>query len=306
MPMSNRRPAPANQLCDIFFHIPKTAGQTLSNQLFREHRNKAPLETHIGFLTKSAWQKFTQRLEIQTAQPNFQCSAVIGHMKFGVHEYLPMPSRYISFLREPVKRFASYYYMVRRLGRVPSQHRFDLSRSDWNLPSFETIAAELDNGQTRALANTDWDLPFGQCTEEHLKIAKANIDKYFAFIGLTEHFDISLAMLRRVYGMRWHLYVPKNVMPSQQEYRLPPDILEAIKELNRFDREIYAYVSGRFWQEVHRQGSGLQLELRAYQACNSVHQVMHRAFYPLKLKLKRSWKAQKLKRLRQTKSKVVR
>jgi len=301
---NHTREATPTQICDIYFHIPKTAGQTLSNQLFREHRHKAALETHIGFMTPSAWKHFIQQLTTQAAQPNFHCSALIGHMKFGIHELLPMPSQYITFVRNPVKRFASYYYMVRRMGVIPSHHRFDPNRPDWNLPSFEPLVAELDNGQTRALANADWDLPFGQCTEKHLKTAKANIDKYFAFVGLTEHFDLSLAMLRQRFGWQWHLYVPKNVMPSKQEYRMPPDILEAITELNRYDRELYAYVSEKFWQEVPHYGRSLHLELGAFKACNAVHQTIHRTYYPVKLKLKRLWKARKLKKIRRARSKL--
>lgn len=289
-PSSNARCAD-DRPCDIYFHLPKTGGITLSNQFFREHRHKAPLETHIGFLTPSAWQHFTQQLALETAKPDFRCSALIGHMKFGAHEMLPIPSRYITFLRDPVKRFASYYYMVRRMGHVPPQHQFDPGRPDWNLPDFETVAAELDNGQTRALANADWDLPFGQCTQEHLEMAKANIDNYFVFVGLVEHFDLSLMALNRICGSRWHFYTPHNVMPHEQKDRLSPDILEAISELNRYDRQLYAYARERFWREVHRYGTGLQLELRAFMACNTVHQAIHRVWYPLKTKLKRSRKA---------------
>jgi len=267
--------------CDIFLHIPKTGGQTFHNLITREYRQESVLDTHCGLLTTQVWDQFIVKRKGE--QPRYR--AVIGHMKFGLHEILPGPARYATFLRDPVKRFISYYLMLRRMGVVPRDHRFDLKRPDWNSSCHETLGRELDNGQTRALANADWDLPFGECSEEHLKRARANLDRYFGFVGLTERFDLSWMALKRVYGFRWHFYVPKNINP-QPDHSLSPEIVEAISGINRFDRQLYAHAQERLEETVRRYGVALRFELGAFVACNAVHQCLHHC---------RSWK----KKLRQ-------
>jgi len=276
---------PSDIHCDIFFHIPKTGGQTFQNLVLREYRNELVLNTHCGVLTPLVWQQFLKGLT--SAQPLPRYRAVIGHMKFGLHEVLPNPARYFTFLRDPVKRFVSYYYTLRIKGIVPTQHRIDLSRPDWNLSDQETLLRELDNGQTRALANADWDLPFGHCTEEHFKKALAHLDRYFAFVGVTEHFDLSLMALKHLCGWRWHLYARKNITPAKTGELLPSKVLQEIAGINRFDQQLHAYAQARLEEVVRRYGVGLRLEHRAYVASNAVHQCLHHTIRALKKRGKR-------------------
>src|ERR1700678_704934 len=101
----------ADSPSNIFFHLPKTGGQTFHNLISREYRHEQVLTTHCGLLTPAVWEHFTQGVKRFRQLPRYR--AITGHMKFGIHEMLPGPSRYVTFLRDPVKRFASYYYMLR-------------------------------------------------------------------------------------------------------------------------------------------------------------------------------------------------
>jgi hypothetical protein len=277
-----------SQPCEIFFHIPKTGGQSLHNLISREYRNRSILNTHCGLLTPQVWQNFTRPLESRPVQLRPRYEVVIGHMKLGVHELLRGPSRYITFLRDPVKRFLSYYFMLQRMEVVPRNHRIDPDRPDWNLSQHESLPCELDNGQTRALANADWDLPLGQCTGEHLKMAKANLDHYFEFVGLTEHFDLSLMLLKRICGWRWHLYARKNVSPIVRSHNLDPGVLDAIARMNCFDRELYDYAKDRLMATASRYGMALRLERAAFVACNGIHRGKHHIVQSVKKKLRRA------------------
>lgn len=276
-----------SQPCEIFFHIPKTGGQSLHNLISREYRNRSILNTHCGLLTRSVWQNFIRPLESCPIPLRPHYDIVIGHMKFGVHELLRGPSRYITFLRDPVKRFVSYYLMLKRMGIVSRNHQLDPSRPNWNLHHHESLPRELDNGQTRALANADWDLPLGQCTEEHLEMAKANLDNYFEFVGLTEHFDLSLMLLKRICGWRWHFYARKNVSPTVLSHYLAPDASDAIARLNRFDCQLYVYAKERLTETARRYGTALRLERAAFVAFNGIHRGKHHLVQSVKKKKSR-------------------
>ncbi len=270
-------------LCDIYFRIPKTASYTLRNLVTREYGRTACLDTDFPLLTPQVWRDFMKDTAALPLEQRCRYRSILGHMKFGAHELVPGPVRYITFLRDPVKRFASYYYMLRQIGIVAMNHHFDPDRPDWNMPDHESFHRELDNGQTRALANTDFDLPFGHCNEDHLQAAKDNIDRHFAFVGLTEHFDLSLMLLRRICGWRWHFYVAKNITPrAAVTPRLTPPILQAIGRLNCLDYQLYAYVRERFWETFRGYGPALWLEYRAYVSCNALHRGFHHVHYPLK------------------------
>ena len=224
----------------IFFHTPKTAGQSLINLISREYRGRV-MDTSAAPLTRESWKRFTQRVAALPAEELRGNRALTGRMKFGAHELFPGPSRYLTFMRDPVKRFVSFYDMTKRLAMISPEHEFDLARPDWNRPEESWFTREIDNGQTRALADADWDLPFGGCHEGHFQAALANLERYFVFTGLTEQFDLSLLMLGRVCGWRLHFYVAKNVAPRRDAREvISPAVRGAITDLNSFDRRLYA------------------------------------------------------------------
>ncbi len=279
---------PDTASCYIFLRIHKTASYTLNNLVSREYRAAPVLETDFSFMNLSKWKRFTQRLAAIPLEERIRYRAIVGHMKFGAHELMPQPCRYITFLRDPVKRFVSYYYMLRQHGLIPPEAVFDPKHLDRNMHLHESLARELDNGQTRALANTDLDLPFGGCTEEHLKAAQANLDKYFVFVGFTERFNLSLMLLQRICGWRWHFYVPKNVTPNAApKDRLSSGVLESIARLNRFDARLYQYAQQRFDEMVERHGVSLQLEHWLFASCNMLHRGYHHISYPLRKRIRR-------------------
>jgi hypothetical protein len=263
-------------VCNIIFRIPKTASTTFQNLVFREYKHQPRIDTHYTLQGPAGWQGFAERFAAMPLEQRESYRVIIGHMKFGLHEFVPGPSRYITFLRHPVDRFVSYYRMLRKLNLVRPDHAFDLSRPDWNVGAHESLAREMDNGQTRALANADWDLPFGACTEEHLAAAKANMDRSFAFVGLTERFDLSLLALARLLGWRCHFYVPANVTKAaHRQTSLPPDVLAATAKLNRLDDELYRHAEKRLTELVRSYGPSFQMERRAFDACNALHAKLH-------------------------------
>ena|GEM_PF-1761400 len=274
--------------CYIYMRIPKTGSYTLRNLVSREYRGRPYFDTHYSIINKTKWNQLMADLASLPLSERTAYRAVVGHMKFGLHEILPQPSRYITFLRNPLDRFASYYYMLQRQGLMSHPHEFDPGQLAQDIDAHESLGRELDNGQTRALANADLDLPFGQCSEKHLQQAQSNLDKHFAFVGLMEQFNLSLMLLQRICGWRWHFYVPKNISPPpSQQYRLPAQTLQAIASLNHLDERLLDYARKRFVESAGHYGIGLKLEHGLFVSCNTAHIGLHNIIYPLKQKIRK-------------------
>jgi len=270
----------------ILIHIEKTAGMTMRNLLCRNIRGKGCVEIK-GICDESPHTEWAQLLAQMRAMPREQLEgwrAYHGHVRYGIHEVLPGPARYITFLRDPLKRVASRYQMMRRFKVISNHHQIDLSKPDWNLPKPPGFICSFDNWQTRVLAGLDRDLPFGECREEHFQAARENLDRHFDFVGLTEQFDVSILLLNRLYHWPWRLFVPHNVSPAYAD--LPSSVLDAIRELNQYDYRLYAYAQKRLEDEVARAGLGLSIELRFFRAGNAVHRAWHRARHAFKSRLK--------------------
>lgn len=268
---ARRSPLHARQL--IFLHIHKTGGLSLRNLILRSCRGQKYMDTRLGEVTSAEWNRYLRNLRELPPQKLAEYRLFFGHMPFGLHTVLPEEIRYVTFLRDPVKRMTSYFRMLHRDGWMASPSTIDPARPDWNLRGHPSLLRTLDNGQTRLLAATDLDLPFGQCTEEHLQTAQNNLDRHFDMIGLTEKFNLSLMLLRRLYGWKWHFYIPKNVAPSQPgtKSKLAPEVTREIERLNRFDRALYNYANERLLAQARSHGLSLRLECRMFSACNRMH-----------------------------------
>lgn len=283
---SPRVPAAPRDPKILFLHIPKTAGMSLNGLFIRNYRGNPHFNIEMPNITEENWQACLERIRNIPQEKLDRYHIFKGHMIYGLHEVIPGPVEYITFLRDPVERLISHYKMACRYKAYPPGHKIDLSQRDWNLGQYYPLAHALDNFQTRALSGMDFQIPFGACGEEHLRLAKEHMDHHFKFVGLTEQFDLSLMLMRHVCGWGWRYYVPDNVAPYN-EIQVSPDVIEAMRKLNRFDLELYRYAQERFNRMVDLYGWNLQAELQAYRLGNHLHQGLHLLRRTIKQKLKR-------------------
>ena len=173
---------------------------------------------------------------------------IVGHTIFGLHEYVPGPSTYITMLRDPIRLALSQYSYVQR---TPGHRHHEIARGMSLREYVESgLYLEMDNSQTRALAG-DIDTPFGQCSDEMLRIAKANVEAHFSVVGLTERFDESLVLLGGTFGWRRLWYVRANV--ARSGVRLAPDEITLLEERCSLDVRLYGWAAERFDQFVRNQ-----------------------------------------------------
>ena len=260
----------------IFLHIPKAAGSTLNKIVEKQYDSNTVFKIK-GNCPQESINEFKKFTEAERKKIRL----VSGHTPFGLHEFLPQPSTYITMLRDPVERIISSYFFVLQ---TPCHYLHEeVTSSNMSLKEYvcSGISTEIDNGQVRLLAAANAkkkDVGFGHCSVEMLELAKKNLKENFAVVGLVERFDETLLLLKKTLGWRNLFYVKHNVTKNlhfQQE--ISKDTLNLIKKQNNLDIELYKYVREFFDLQVQRQTDSFQKELKLFKLLNNSYQKI----YPL-------------------------
>jgi hypothetical protein len=256
----------------IFLHIGKTAGATMRRALRKEFSARQVLELKAptvvpGRLRRDgAIEHFASLPEPERARLRL----IMGHMTFGLDEAVPRPSTYVTLLREPLKLIASQFHHVKRHeGHLLHEE----ARAYPDLGSYvrSGISLEMDNSQTRAFAG-DTTTPFGGCTREMLQRAKANLERAFAVVGLTERFDESLVLMQRAFAWDKLRYVSVNIDPGRgQRSPVSPEDLELVRGQNALDLDLYAWATDRF-DGTLRGWSGFEEAYAGFREANERYQ----------------------------------
>jgi hypothetical protein len=232
------RPAADDRPIVLFLHIPKAGGSTLGEYIFNHCRDPEGADDGLvnsgvyfcpfGFFKEPGLkvpdyaQEIVRRADLR---------AVLGHFWYGLHHVIGRPTRYVTLLRNPVERVISLYYYLKLEGRM-------------SLEEFAITAPhkEVENDQTRRIAGVDPEV--GGCNEATLELAKNNLRRDFAVVGVVERLDETLSLLREAFG--WTDEIPcvaRNVnsdRPSRAS--LPSSALDAIRARNELDLELYEHV----------------------------------------------------------------
>src|SRR5439155_16537110 len=125
------------------------------------------------------------------------------------------------------------------------------------------------NDQTRLLAGKDYASRSGACSHEMLAAAKRNLRDHFAVVGLTEDFDRSLILMKRVLGWSYPFYIRQNVNHRRpQKEDIPGETLRVIQAYNELDCELYRYGKELFQEQIRDQAAAFERELRMFKKLN--------------------------------------
>lgn len=168
----------------------------------------------------------------------------------GYDEVARRPVKYFTFVREPMARYISHFnYQVFEMG------------IGWTKESF-LAESRFDNFMTKRIAGTF-----------DIETAKKRLVEDFAFVGMCEHFDESLILMRDALGLENFDIRYERVNASRDlEYRqkrdellADADFMRAASGNNKLDLELYAFIKERiFPQFMTRHGAKLDRDLAQY------------------------------------------
>ena len=241
----------------VFYHLPKSAGTTLNRILRHNYRPEEMVESGPNT------QEFIAELQSWTPERLAAIRFLQGHFPFGLHELLPQQVRCFTILRDPIDRVVSYYYHARR---EPAHYLYNLIHdNNWSLAELldTHIPLMMNDGQVRLLSGVFADAQMGEVTEDMLATAIANM-RTCEVVGLTEQFDLSLALLQRAFGWRYIGYSPVNVGHNRPPVEaISLETLEAVRRYNRMDALLYEEAQRLLAQQAASAGRSLGLRLMA-------------------------------------------
>ncbi|PHN06452.1 sulfotransferase family 2 domain-containing protein [Flavilitoribacter nigricans] len=221
----------------FFIHIPKTAGTSFRNMLFRliDQEVSFPSLQDLGkndgnYLT---FEEVREILPLEQRKILF----LTGHFPFAAGELLAAPVEYYVFLRDPIDRTIS--------NLLHFQRNYPENKDRSLLEVFEKHRGHLQNLQTRFLSVSTLDQmeAFYQpdmISKKHLDLAKANLEKC-TFVGLTERFSDSLLMAEQLLGAKLGSQLKRNVAPISAKQQLDPLLVEQIQPYLELDQELYHF-----------------------------------------------------------------
>jgi hypothetical protein len=247
----------------IFVHLPKCGGTTLNRLIEWEYP-----PTRVYSIDPSFFKSSYRRLLAAAPSRLARMRVIQGHMPFGVHRLLTQKATYITVVRDPVDRgISEYYYALSRVVHPQNRMMKRLTLEEY------IRMTPYANVQTKLIAGQDpgYDFLGGDCTDETLALAKANLAKHFSLVGLTERFDETLALAKILFGWKIRNYAHFNVTSSRpQKEEVPAEIRDVIRDRYRYDAQLYEYARELFEKLMTTHAERVGEELAAIRKAKSL------------------------------------
>jgi hypothetical protein len=247
-----------------FLHIPKTAGSTFDECLFLQYFWSYLLRRQFVFSGNIEADR--ERWDGLSAARRQRVRTFTGHAPrvTGCAEIDAVPT--VVLLRHPVQRVKSFCQHVSE-GKSPQIYCGEKHGAFELDALLESGRIQLNNFQSRCvLGQASYQLERA-APGELARRAMAQLDSEFACFGLTEDFDRSLLLFRRVLGWKkWPLYRSRNIGDTRSRVKFEARHIARIEELNRIDLAFYELASAAFYRQLSAFGPDIEEQLPLFRS----------------------------------------
>ena len=256
----------------LFLKTHKTGSTTVANIFFR-YGDSRDLTFVLGRDTLIGWPRRFQvsfPLPLEKPRPNFLCSHTRYNQETMNHLFPKPTAKYVTILRNPVDQYESVFnYMglgdIYGFGRDP---RTALEKFLSTGIEFEDL---FKTASTR-LARNPMSFDLGLAYKFHQSVTAINnyiafLDKEFDLVMITDYFDESVVLLKRL--LCWELddilYFKSNERQDQERaVGLSAQVKDNIKRWNAADELLFQYFNQTFWHKIELEGKGFYDDLAAF------------------------------------------
>jgi len=222
-----------------YIHIPKTSGSAFRSSLLKNFSRSEYFICTGGNRTvkdylEHSLDAFQDLADISSIQ------LFLGHMPYGIHQFIPDSCSYFPFLREPLDRILSEYFYI--ISTVENQNHAHVKNS--TIVDYMTGNVFLPNLQSRMLSgNLDPDATDQEISEA----AIYNLEHHFDFVGIYEELSSSIKNFEETYPIKIG-QIPKLNITSQRPKvsDLDANTLGIISEKNAADIAVYRWALTKF------------------------------------------------------------
>ena len=178
--------------------------------------------------------------------------------------YQQHKSKFVTMLRQPVRRVASSYWWFapefweNRGGSGSSQATLPMGARDYARQTIGSVTKQIA-GQADGVECTSGYAECNASLVPDLALAKRRLRDGFAFIGLTDHWALSICLFHAtIPGLPCYPSEFENSRPSPsnknttEQQRVLQEISNVVEREDPFDQELFAFGSTLFWAAVSR------------------------------------------------------
>lgn len=252
----------------IFFHIPKTAGATFRYHLLKNFSRDEQLEISLNDVGYSIYQLPTKKEKIRPSKKllknkNLDRIKIIhGHgVPYGIHKYFAnREERYITFMRDPIKRLPSIY-----------NHKMRIYLSN---PTEKAALKDLENTlliKDKPPKFSDWvEFKYNTSPENetltmfnYLNVFNYRLENFY-FVGKTSEYNLDSMYLFDLLGIN-KFFLDKNISKINYAGKSTKAINEKINKKAMRSRMLYKEAMKMRDKKIHTKSYVETVKLKSIQ-----------------------------------------
>ncbi len=234
------RDTPRHPQAILFMHIAKTAGTAFREVIIENYKH-----SQVAYLYPHPPGLLVSNLGLLPLDQRARFRLVMGHFEYGIHEFLPQESSYVTIVRDPIKRVIShYYYLLETQAEITRNGPSPMSLIEM-LEQRRTT--DLDNLMVRCFSGVDeYSVPAGQINRRVYDLAVEHLQTRFAFVGYQDRVDEAYAALRKQFN--WKAVASLNIVNrgAQSGGSIDEPTRKAVEHFNAWDCRLYAKIRELF------------------------------------------------------------